>query len=176
MNRSQKLPKRFRRRPTNLRFATFGFLLAICGYLTACGYHVAGRSDALPKSIHTIAVPALENATNSYRIEQKLTSATVHEFLAATPYKIYRAAKNPLPLRQIHLPQRIRNLHRRKKLLRRTRSRPRSPSPRLRPTLSGLDHRELLMWSAAVLPPLSRRRPRVNCSHACRNRRQPHTR
>ncbi len=88
MNRSQKLPKRFRRRPTNLRFATFGFLLAICGYLTACGYHVAGRSDALPKSIHTIAVPALENATNSYRIEQKLTSATVHEFLAATPYKI----------------------------------------------------------------------------------------
>jgi outer membrane lipopolysaccharide assembly protein LptE/RlpB len=64
------------------------FLLAICGYLTACGYHVAGRSDALPKSIHVIAVPALENATNSYRIEQKLTSATVHEFLAATPYKI----------------------------------------------------------------------------------------
>jgi len=64
------------------------FLLVICGYLTACGYHVAGHSDALPKSIHIIAVPALENATNSYRIEQKLTSATVHEFLAATPYKI----------------------------------------------------------------------------------------
>ncbi len=53
-----------------------------------CGYHVANRTDALPKNIHVIAVPALENATNSYRIEQKLTSATVHEFLAATPYKI----------------------------------------------------------------------------------------
>jgi len=88
MNLSQKLPTRFRCRPTNLRFATLGFLLAFCGYLGACGYHVAGRSDALPKSIHVIAVPALENATNSYRIEQKLTSATVHEFLTATPYKI----------------------------------------------------------------------------------------
>lgn len=64
------------------------FLLAFCSCLAACGYHVAGRTDALPKSIHVIAVPALENATTSYRIEQKLTSATVHEFLATTPYKI----------------------------------------------------------------------------------------
>jgi outer membrane lipopolysaccharide assembly protein LptE/RlpB len=61
---------------------TLAFLMA------GCGYHVAGRGDALPKTIHVIAVPALENATNSYRIEQKLTSATIHEFLAATPYKI----------------------------------------------------------------------------------------
>jgi hypothetical protein len=53
-----------------------------------CGYHVAGRSDALPKSIHTIAVPALENKTASYRIEQRLTAATVHEFLAKTPYRV----------------------------------------------------------------------------------------
>src|SRR5213078_3301645 len=53
-----------------------------------CGYHVAGRSDALPKSIHVIAVPALENKTTSYRIEQRLTAATVHEFLAKTPYRV----------------------------------------------------------------------------------------
>ncbi len=53
-----------------------------------CGYHVAGRSDALPKSIHTIAVPALENKTTSYRIEQRLTTATVHEFLAKTSYRV----------------------------------------------------------------------------------------
>src|ERR1700751_2488371 len=55
---------------------------------TSCGYHVAGRSGSLPKTIHVIAVPALENATTSYRIEQRLTSATVHEFLARTPYKV----------------------------------------------------------------------------------------
>jgi hypothetical protein len=63
-------------------------LLASCAFISSCGYHVAGRTDALPKTIHVIAVPALENATTSYRIEQKLTSATVHEFLAVTPYKI----------------------------------------------------------------------------------------
>src|SRR5438270_10385851 len=62
--------------------------LAATAFSYGCGYHVAGRSDALPKTIHVIAIPALENATNSYRIEQRLTSATVHEFLAATPYKI----------------------------------------------------------------------------------------
>jgi hypothetical protein len=55
---------------------------------SGCGYHVAGRSDSLPHDIHVIAVPALENATTSYRIEQRLTSATVHEFLAKTPYKV----------------------------------------------------------------------------------------
>jgi len=64
-----------------------GFALVALS-LSGCGYHVAGRSDALPPGIHVIAVPALENATTSYRIEQRLTSATVHEFLAKTPYKV----------------------------------------------------------------------------------------
>jgi outer membrane lipopolysaccharide assembly protein LptE/RlpB len=62
--------------------------LAFALLTAGCGYHVAGRSDALPKTVHVIAVPALENTTTSYRIEQKLTSATVHEFLAATSYRI----------------------------------------------------------------------------------------
>lgn len=60
--------------------------VALC--LIGCGYHVAGRSDSLPKSIHVIAIPALENKTTSYRIEQKLTAATVHEFLARTQFKV----------------------------------------------------------------------------------------
>src|ERR1700730_19171284 len=64
----------------------FALMGAVC--LAGCGYHVAGRADALPHEIHVIAVPALENKTTSYRIEQKLTSATVHEFLAKTPYKV----------------------------------------------------------------------------------------
>jgi outer membrane lipopolysaccharide assembly protein LptE/RlpB len=62
-------------------------LLALT-FPSGCGYHVAGKSDALPKSIHVIAVPALENKTSVYRIEQRLTAATVHEFLAKTPYRI----------------------------------------------------------------------------------------
>jgi len=56
--------------------------------LNGCGYHVAGKSSALPKSVHVIAVPALENKTTVYRIEQRLTTATVHEFLAKTQYRI----------------------------------------------------------------------------------------
>lgn len=63
-------------------------MTVLAASLAGCGYHVAGRSSALPQSIHVIAVPALENATTSYRIEQRLTSATVHEFLARTPYRI----------------------------------------------------------------------------------------
>src|SRR5579871_3440440 len=61
-----------------------GLSVVPCG----CGYHVAGRSGALPPEIHVIAVPALENATTTYRIEQRLTAATVHEFLSRTPYKV----------------------------------------------------------------------------------------
>lgn len=53
-----------------------------------CGYHVAGTSSALPKTVHVIAIPALENKTTSYRIEQKLTAATVHEFLARTNFRV----------------------------------------------------------------------------------------
>jgi len=62
--------------------------------LCGCGYRVVGRSDALPKSIHVIAVPALENKTTSYRIEQRLTAATVHEFLAKTPYRVVSDPSN----------------------------------------------------------------------------------
>lgn len=62
--------------------------MAAAAIVAGCGYHVAGRSAALPKSIHVIAVPALENKTTSYRLEQKLTAATVHEFLAKTSYRV----------------------------------------------------------------------------------------
>ena len=63
-------------------------ILVVSTLLCGCGYHLAGHNDALPKTIHVIAVPALENKTTSYRIEQRLTAATIHQFLAATPYKI----------------------------------------------------------------------------------------
>jgi outer membrane lipopolysaccharide assembly protein LptE/RlpB len=68
-----------------LAVLTFAATAVLAG---GCGYHVTGRNDALPKTIHVIAVPALENRTTSYRIEQRLTAATIHQFLAATPYKV----------------------------------------------------------------------------------------
>src|SRR5271170_6856263 len=63
-------------------------LAALTLSAAGCGYHVAGTTSALPKTIHTIAVPALENKTTSYRIEQRLTAATIHEFVIKTPYHI----------------------------------------------------------------------------------------
>ena len=78
-----------RRSPLRTRhFFVASVLLLILAISSGCGYHVAGRSDALPKSIHVIAVPGLENKTTSYRIEQRLTEATVHEFLAKTTYRV----------------------------------------------------------------------------------------
>src|SRR5690349_22349734 len=59
-----------------------------CVVFSGCGYRVVGRDDAMPKAVHVIAVPALENKTTSYRIEQKLTAATVHEFLARTNFRV----------------------------------------------------------------------------------------
>ncbi len=66
-----------------------GCYLLVSLIVVGCGYHVAGHGpDALPKTIHVIAVPALENKTTTFKIEQKLTAATIHEFLAKTRYKV----------------------------------------------------------------------------------------
>lgn len=56
--------------------------------LGGCGYRVAGRGNRLPATLKTIAVPALENRTTRYRIEQRLTEAVVRELLARTSYRV----------------------------------------------------------------------------------------
>jgi Lipopolysaccharide-assembly len=64
--------------------------LCVCaGVLaTSCGYHAAGTASQLPPGLKTIAVPALKNDTARYRLEQRLTEAVVHEFIARTKYRI----------------------------------------------------------------------------------------
>ena len=59
--------------------------------LTACGYHTAGHSTRLPQGINSIAVPAFENKTHSYRIEQVLTAAVMRELVTRTKYHIVPA-------------------------------------------------------------------------------------
>jgi outer membrane lipopolysaccharide assembly protein LptE/RlpB len=78
-----------------VRFArSWAVLLAATAamMLTACGYHVAGRTSRLPESVHTIAVPAFDNKTQTYRVEQLLTEATVREFITRTKYRIVNKA------------------------------------------------------------------------------------
>jgi outer membrane lipopolysaccharide assembly protein LptE/RlpB len=67
----------------------WGFALAaVCVFSTGCGYHTAGHASLLPADLRTIAVPAFVNQTQTYKIEQVLTSAVVQEFITRTRYRI----------------------------------------------------------------------------------------
>ena len=74
-----------RRRPASLFIAaTVVMLVGSAG----CGYHTAGHTITLPQGIRTIAVPAFINQTQSYKVEQRLTSAVVRELTTRTQYHI----------------------------------------------------------------------------------------
>jgi hypothetical protein len=55
---------------------------------TGCGYHVAGRSDVMPQTIHTIAVTPFANRTIRYKLAQRLPADLTREFIERTRYKI----------------------------------------------------------------------------------------
>ncbi len=69
-------------------------LIALCLSLgiAGCGYRVVGRNSALPSTWHTVAIPIFVNHTPTYRIEQPVTNAAIHEFLTRTKYRIVRRA------------------------------------------------------------------------------------
>ena len=72
-----------------LGLAIQGILLAgLAVALAGCGYRTAGHFSTMPKNVHVIAVPAMENKTSTYRVEQKLTAATIHELLVKTNYHV----------------------------------------------------------------------------------------
>src|ERR1700693_6562011 len=75
---------------SNLRFENVlpNLCLSVDIFLASCGYHVGGTASRLPPGLKMIAVPALENRTNQYRVEQRMTQAVVREFLARTKYRI----------------------------------------------------------------------------------------
>lgn len=75
-------------RKARLSMAMVPFFLAAAASLCGCGYRVGGTGAQLPEGIKTIAVPALKNDTPRYRIEQRMTEAVVHEFLARSKYHI----------------------------------------------------------------------------------------
>ncbi len=53
-----------------------------------CGYRVAGRADTLPRTIHTIAIPAFGNMTTRYKLTEQLPQAVAREFIARTRYQV----------------------------------------------------------------------------------------
>jgi hypothetical protein len=56
--------------------------------LTSCGYHIGGKTNLLPASLHTIAVPAFANGTTVYKLTDELTEAITREFISRTKYQI----------------------------------------------------------------------------------------
>jgi hypothetical protein len=56
--------------------------------LSGCGYHVSGKGDLLPKTLHTIAIPAFGNITVRYKLTDRIPQAIAHEFIARTSYQV----------------------------------------------------------------------------------------
>jgi outer membrane lipopolysaccharide assembly protein LptE/RlpB len=56
--------------------------------LAACGYHVGGKADLIPKTIKTIAIPAFGNGSVRYQIATLLAADVTREFHSRTHYVI----------------------------------------------------------------------------------------
>jgi len=75
------------------------FLLLLAVFLTSgCGYRAGSQANRLPTQFQSIAVPAFVNQTQTYRVEQVLTSAVVREFLTRTRYRISSKASEDADL------------------------------------------------------------------------------
>lgn len=69
-------------------------LAALAALLSSCGYHTAGHSDTMPKTIHTICVPAFQNATIRYKLTDHLAEAVSRELISRTRYKLVSNPNN----------------------------------------------------------------------------------
>jgi len=78
----------FKNKIARLSLYPLCFCLCAAALLCGCGYHAVGAASTLPPGLKVIAVPAIENQTSRYRVEQRMTEAVVHEFLARTKYRI----------------------------------------------------------------------------------------
>jgi hypothetical protein len=56
--------------------------------LPSCGYKFAATDSLLPKTIHTIAVPAFNNQGIRYKLTDQLPEAISRELLTRTRYKV----------------------------------------------------------------------------------------
>ena len=71
-----------------LRTFCFVSFLVLLFVTSGCGYRLAGKATAIPANIDSVAIPIFDNKTTKYRLEQRLTSAVVDEFVARTRYRI----------------------------------------------------------------------------------------
>ena len=69
-------------RPAALSVALIG------AFTVSCGYHTGGRAELIPTTVHTIAVPAFQNATTRYKLADQLPEAIAREFISRTRYRV----------------------------------------------------------------------------------------
>jgi hypothetical protein len=65
-----------------------GFVVVLALLLSSCGYRVAGNTNLLPKSIHTIAVVPFGNGTTQYKLSPYLSEAVSRELVGRTGYAV----------------------------------------------------------------------------------------
>lgn len=53
-----------------------------------CNYHTVDSSVHLPETVHTLAIPAFQNNTQSYQTQAVFTQAVIREFTSRTSYHI----------------------------------------------------------------------------------------
>lgn len=70
------------------RIQGFVFLLLLALTCVACGYRVGRQASRLPADVKVIAVPAFKNQTSWMRLEQRLTTAVMQEFIQRTRYHV----------------------------------------------------------------------------------------
>ncbi len=64
-------------------------MIALLTFTTACGYHTAGNNGPrLPSDLHTMYVPGLLDASQTYHIGQTFTEALIRELRERTNYRI----------------------------------------------------------------------------------------
>jgi len=78
-----------------VRYGYFALLGALLLAGASCGYHTSGKSVRLPQNVRSIYVPAFNNNTHSFRVEQVLTSAVVQELHSRTNFQVVLSDKEP---------------------------------------------------------------------------------
>jgi len=69
-------------------FLPFTMFLAAVLFSSACGYHLGGQGDLIPKNVKTIAIPEFSNGTMQYQVASLLTADVIREFHSRTHYTI----------------------------------------------------------------------------------------
>lgn len=63
-------------------------LLSLTLLLSSCGYKFAATDTVLPKTVHTIAIPAFNNLSTRYKLTDQIPEAISREFLTRTRYRV----------------------------------------------------------------------------------------